>query len=161
MRAVLLLAILLSCAGGLFAQARKAPGRKPPPHLAVERFSRMSPEQRQRMLEKLPPERKAKVEQRLERFNNLPPETKKRLRDEFDRFQQLSPDQQDTVRKTFRVFNELPQERRPAVRRELHRLRLMPQSERQARLTSDEFRSRFNSDEQGMLETLSGLLGPE
>ena len=161
MRFVLIVAMLAWMAGSAFAQPRKAGSRKPPPHLAFEKFNRMSPAQRERMLNKLPPERKAAVEKRLERFNNLPPAAQKRLREEFDQFQQLEPEQQETVRKTYRAFNQLPAERRPEVRRELQRLRRMPATERQTRLSSEEFRNKFNSDEQSMLETLSDLLGPE
>lgn len=161
MRIALVVAMLISMAGNALGQPRKAGPGKPPPHLAFEKFDRMSPAQRERMLKRLPPERKAALEERLKRFNNLPPDAKQRLREEFDQFQRLEPEKQETVRKTYRAFNQLPQERRPEVRREFQRLRRMPASEREARLSSDEFRNRFNSDEQSMLETLSSLLGPE
>jgi hypothetical protein len=164
MRVLVLVAMLTTLAGGVLAQPRKAAPRKPgqpPPHLAIERFNRMSPDERDQMLKRLPPERKAAVEQRLERFNKMSPEAKKRLREEFDQFQQLPPEKQETVRKTFRDFNQLPEERQPEVRRELQRLRRMTADERQSRLNSEEFRDKFNAEEQGMLETLSDLLGPE
>jgi flagellar motor switch protein FliG len=120
----------------------------------------MPPEQRERMLRRLPPERRAAVEERMDRLNNLPPDAKKRLRKEFDHFQQLSEENQETVRKNFRLFNELPKERRPEVRRELNDLRRMSAAERQTRFSSEEFRHKFEPNEQGILETLSGLLGP-
>jgi hypothetical protein len=120
----------------------------------------MSPEQRDRMLSKLPPERKATVERRLERYNNLPPDAKKRLSDEYDQFQKLAPEKQEAVRKMFREFNELPQDRRPQVRRELNQLRRMSAEDRQARLSSEEFRNNFDSNERRLLETLSDALVP-
>jgi hypothetical protein len=163
MRFLILIALLSSCAAALVAQPRQSgagAGKLVPP-FAFERFSRMSPEQRERMLDRLPPDRRAAVKERIQRFNDLPPDAKKRLGAQFDHFRQLPPEQQDVVRKTFREFKELPRERRAEIRRELHKLRRISSPERQARLASEEFRRKFNSGEQNILETLSHLLGVE
>ena len=87
MAPILLIALLLLC-GSADAQSKR-----PMPRGAngmIERLNRMTPEQRQRTLDRLPPERREKVERRLEKFNALPPEVKSRLREEYQEFPETS-----------------------------------------------------------------------
>ena len=135
------------------AQSKRPP--RPPVNGMIERLSHMTPEQRQQALEKLPPERRQRVERRLEEYNALPPEVRNRLRDEYQAFQKLPADRQEAVRRSFRQFQRLPDDRRPMVRRELMRLRQMTPEERAARTESENFRSRFNESERQLLLDLS------
>lgn len=156
-------AALLLLASGALAQGRRQRlgPPEPPPHLLMERLSRTSPEERDRLFAKLPPERRALIEQRLAKYNELPPAAKERLREEYDQFQQLSPEKQEEVRKLFRQFSELPEERRKAVRRELYRLRGMPRHRVLGRMNSEAFRVEFSEAERQMLESLVTLLSKE
>src|SRR4030088_3092757 len=108
------------------AEQRPAGPKKMPGHGpgvgAFERLSKMPPAQRQQVLEKLSPERKARVESRLEEYNNLPPAEKQRLHEQYESFQQLPPEKQDAVRKLYQKFNVLPEERRATVRQEFQQL---------------------------------------
>jgi Protein of unknown function (DUF3106). len=122
---------------------------------AFERLSKMPPAQRQHVLEKLPPERKAKVESRLEEYNNLPPAEKQRLHEQVESFHQLPPEKQDAVRRLFQRFNNLPEERRGTVRQEFQDLRRMSPEDRRARINSDEFRNKFTQNEQHLLDNLA------
>ncbi len=154
--AVLVLAVLAP------AQPRKGmpgPGRRQlAPHIMLDRLSEMSPEQRQRALERLPAPRRRMVEQRLERYNRMPPEERERLKDQYDIFQQLTPENRDAVRRMFRRFSRFPDERRAAMRMELNELRQLDEQERRARIETDDFRSRFSRPEQRLLENLSRIL---
>ncbi len=156
-----LLAIMLF-APGVYGQGKKPVTLRPPRARlnAVDRLSKMPPQQRQRELEKLPPERRAKLEERLEKYDKLPPAQKERLRAQTEVFQNLPPDRQEAVRKSFRRFNTLPEDRRLPVRDELRRLRKMPENERNARMESDDFRNKYSPGEQQILQNLASLVPP-
>ena len=68
--------------------AAQPPPRRPlwPPHdlTMLDRLERMSPEERQRALEKLPPERRQRIEERLRRYESLTPEERERIRRQFE-----------------------------------------------------------------------------
>lgn len=127
----------------LIALAALAPGqvrprREAPPRAVreVERFEQMSPEERRRELDKLPPGRRRLVEERLRRLHSLPPEQRDQLRDRFRRFERLTP------------------ERQAALREELRRLRSLPPAQRRRRL--QELRGRFSPEEREILQEVSG-----
>ena len=96
---------------GLWAQT---PLRVPPRPGAgkqaalIERWTQMSPEQRSRALEKLPPERRQRIEQLLNQYQSLSPEEREQLRFRSEMFNQLPPEKQDVARRLFRQFNQLP-----------------------------------------------------
>src|SRR5215510_4986690 len=85
-------------------------GRLPGP-AAIERFSQMDPAEREKVLEKLPPERRKAVEDRFNRYNSMSPEQKEQVRENYLRFQKLAPEDQDRARKAFRRFNGMPEDR--------------------------------------------------
>jgi hypothetical protein len=159
--AVFVCEILLAACASAQSKPRPPRGRMGPPLPAavmIERLNRMTPEQRQRALDRLPPDRRERVERRLENFNSLPPVVKERLREQYDQFQQLSPERQNAMRRAFRQLNEFPDDRKPVVRRELIRLRRMNPEERTAAIDSEEFRERFNGAERQVLSDLSNSI---
>ncbi|MCS7025115.1 MAG: DUF3106 domain-containing protein [Bryobacteraceae bacterium] len=123
----------------------------------IEKFSQLPVEERRRVLERLPPERRKRVEENLRDYQNLSPQQK----EQWERFQNLPPERQQAARKLFRQMNALAVERKREVRRELARLRRMSSEERQARLKSEDFRAQFNADERKILTELSELFPPE
>ena len=170
----------LLCAAGAFAQPGSRPGFKsgrgmkagrPPgarrPHranpggrlgigpTAIDRWNRMSPEEQQKALDRLPPEQRRRVQQRIDAFNSLPPEERQRLRERYQRFANLPPEKQDMVRQDMRQIQQLAPDRRRAVVREFQQLRNLPEADRRVRMTGDEFRGRFSSEEQRILENLA------
>ena len=130
------------------------------PRTPVDKFNRMTPDDRQKALEKLPPERRKKIEDQLNWYNSLTPQQRVQLRSRLQAFNQLPPEKQNQTRRLFRQFGELPQERQEPVLKEFENLRVMPEAERRARINSDEFRNKYNSHEQKILGDLSGLLSP-
>jgi hypothetical protein len=147
----LLAALLLSPA--LPAQRRQGPGRMTP----LDRLERMTPEERRRVLDKLPPGRRMRIEEQLRRYENLPPEERARLRRRLGRFRSLPPEKQAAARRLFQDFRELPQDRRRAVRWAALELRRMDEPARRARLDSPGFRREFSAAEQGVIERLLHL----
>jgi hypothetical protein len=176
MRNVLLIAGLMALLSGGSVHAQRAPEARPPKRAAqqqrraekanaeeaptpLERWNRLTPEQRQRVLAQMPPERRREFQQKLQQYRSLPPEERQQLRERYQTFSQLPPEQQNHARELFRQFNSLPEDRRPIVRQEYEQLRSMSESERSARLESDAFRSRFNPAEQQMLQDLARTFG--
>ena len=129
------------------------------PRTPVDRFNRMPPEDRQKALEKLPPERRKRLEDQLNQYNHLTPEQRRQERLRYQAFnQQFPPDKQNQARRLFRQFGELPAERQGSLRKEFESLRALPDTERRARINSDEFRSKYDSHEQKILRDLAGLV---
>lgn len=128
---------------------RSAP--RPNPADVLERLSRMSPEQQQRALAGLPPGMQNQIANGLRRLERLPPEQRAEWLVRYRRFQQLSPLQKQEVRNMVLEFRMLPQPRRAAVKRELDVLRHLPEQEREQRLESQQFRSRFSPQERNMI----------
>jgi hypothetical protein len=158
----------------LLAQNREAPpradqgpgprnGRAPKlanPANVVRRLMQMTPEERERFLERLPPERQAQIRQRLEQFQSLPPAEQERRLQLSQMFESLPPATRQLVRRQIQAFNQLPPERRRMVGAAFQRLRRLSPEERQARMESPQFRNRFTLQEQQMLADLSAHLPP-
>ena len=148
-----------------FAQPKKSPNLnqpapRPDAFSVVERFERMTPQQRQRFLGKLPPERKQQFEDRLGRYERMTPEQRQQVREQYELFRGLPKERQDALRRTFRQFNELPAGRRRVLQREYQRLRKLAGEDRRARINGDEFRNRYSLAEQQLLDDLAKLLPP-
>jgi hypothetical protein len=112
---------------------------RPLPGPAIERFLRMPPEERERALSQLPPERRQQIEQRLRRL------------------ERLSPEQREQLERRYDVFQSLPPGRRLLVRAAIQRLRNAPEAQRKAFLESDEAKRRFTVGELQLLRDVSGL----
>ncbi len=123
----------------------------------LDRLEQMTPAQRQRLLEKLPPERRKRLEARLRAYESLPPAERERLRRQFDTFRALTPEQKQNARRLFRRFMELPPGRRQVLRQEARRLGQMPWPRRQARMSSPDFESRYTPEERRILRALAAL----
>lgn len=133
---------------------KKGPGG-PPPDL-VERFSQLSPSERQDALSKLPPERREMMERRLENWANTPPDQRRRLAGSYARFQEMSPEKQQEVRGLFRRFSEtFPPERRPEAQAAIRRLRNADPEERKNILNNRRFGSSFSDEEKKLLEQMA------
>jgi hypothetical protein len=116
---------------------QQQPKMVPLPAPAVERFLQMSPEDRERALSQLAPERRQQMEERLNRLQQLPPEQAQRLQDVYPAFMNLRP------------------VRRQAVRAEIQELRQMRPALRKDRLNSDA--GSFSLEEMSILRQVTGI----
>ena len=126
----------------------------------VEQLRSMSPEDRRKALNRLPPDRRKQLERRLEMYDRMRPEDRERLGRQVDNFQNLSPEKRAEIRRLFNRFNQMPADRQPLVRGELQTLRQMSPEDRAARMNSDEFRNRHTPAEQQWLAEMSRVLPP-
>ena len=122
----------------------------------VDKWNRMTPEERDKALAKLPPGQRDKIQQQLNRYNNLTPQQRRQLQ----KFNQLPPEKQNQARRLFSQYNEFPRARQGVLIQEYENLRAMPEVDRKARLASDEFRGKYDAHEQKFLGGLSDLLSP-
>ncbi|HLY19790.1 MAG TPA: DUF3106 domain-containing protein [Bryobacteraceae bacterium] len=124
----------------------------------IDRWNRMSPEQREKELAKLPPERARLIRQRLRRYNQMNPQEQQALRERYRTFSEMPPAKQEIIRSRLKEFRQLPVERRPIVHHEVEGLRAMPDAQREGRLNSDEFRGRYSQQEQQIIRDLTEYL---
>ncbi len=115
---------------------------------AVQRLMAMTPEDRKKALQKLPPERRKQLEERLRQYERLSATQK-------DKIHGLSPEQQAHLRRLYQRFNNFPAERQGALRTEVQKMQGLSDPERRARMNSDEFRNRYNQREQALLGELA------
>jgi hypothetical protein len=152
---------LLVCDSGAFARrppGARSSGKAPPAQTPIDDFERMSPEQQQRALNRLPPGQRQKLQQRLQRFNQLPAEQQRTLRNLYNRLHQLPANQQESVRKAINRFSEQAPDRQRAMRDELRSLAASPQPDREARMASREFRTSFSRREQAIMRDMLPVL---
>jgi hypothetical protein len=170
MRVNYLLSAVVGCALSLpaVAMAQSGPPPQQPPYgnapraprprpavTPIERWNQMPPEERERELAKLPPERAAQIRQRIERYNQLPPQVRQALNERAQRLNQLPPERQALVRERLKEFRQLPVERRQEVRRSIRHLSSMPDAQRRARLGNPQFQSHFSPQEQQIIRDIS------
>lgn len=127
----------------------------------IEEFQTMSPEQRQKALDRLPPEQRQKLQDRLDQFNQLPPERQRALKNLYNRLHELPPQRQDAVRKSINKFSQQPPERQQAIREELRSMAGMSREERQAHVSSPEFSKKFDKKEQEIVRDMTEVLPPQ
>jgi hypothetical protein len=118
------------------------PGGKPSPAVQrlnenpageLDRFTKMAPEQREKELSKLPPQRRAAFEQRLARY------------------EQMTPEQQEKFKLNLEMMQSLPKDRQNAVRQEIQRILALPGPQRRKVLNGEEFNQKFSPDEQTLI----------
>lgn len=141
---------------------RAAPGRRlANPLNPAQRFLQMTPEERERLMERANPQQRARMRAALARYNSLSPFARERLFRQYQVLKGLPLEQQALISRQFRAFNQLPPERRWPVGQELLRLHRMPPDKRAARLESAGFAARYSPAERQILTDLSLNLPPE
>jgi len=125
------------------------------PAYQFERLISMSPEQRDRVIEKLPPQQQERLRARLDQFDRLPPAQKAWRIDLMNRLFALPPERQQAYTEQVQAFNKLEPRHRRVIADEIRSLWAMPESDRQAKLANEAYRSRFSPEELQILNTIS------
>ena len=126
----------------------------PNPNNPVEVLRRLSPDERERVLEKYPPQQAARIRQQLDAFDRQPEAQKQRQLALADQLRSLPPEQRDLVRKDIDAFNKLDPERRKAVLAAYRRLSNSTPEQRADILARPQFQARFSPDELEILKVL-------
>jgi hypothetical protein len=135
---------------------QKGPGgRLGNPANQFERLIAMPPERREQVIEKLPPAQQERLRARLEKWDKLPAPQKALRLELLNRYASLPAEKQPAYLRQIEAVNNLPPGRQGMVIRELRLLWRMPEDQRQARLSSDDYKGRFSPAELEMLGTIS------
>jgi len=125
------------------------------PGSVAARLFRMSPEEREHALEKLPNEKQREnARALLAWFDGLPKEQQEMQLRRLDRFAQLPPEKRAEARDRLMEFNALPPPRKVLVQRALYRLQEMNDQRRENTMHNPAFEAQFSPDE---LRIISGL----
>jgi phage-related protein len=147
LRSVILLAAMLAGAGLSHAQddpqAKAKLTQKQKQQIkqqlrqgALDQFLALPPQQQQRLLNQMNPQRRKQAEALLQTW------------------QLLSDDERKLLQGRYEALMSLPQERRQAVRKEMQILRLMTPEDRRKRLA--DVKSRFSDEEMKLLADVAG-----
>ena len=149
--------------GGANGAARGGAQAGPPitnPANQAYRLYRLTPEERERALEKLPPQQQQRIQNQLKYFDSLPKDQQEMMLKRLERFDSLSPLEKREFTLNFQALNQLPQPRQQMVRAALRRLQVMNEADRQVLLNSPAFKSRFTPDEIHIIDNLSEVILP-
>lgn len=141
-------------------QAGHFPGagqRADRPVYPLDRWAAMSPAQRDEMMSRMKPERRQNLQERLAHWQSLPEPQKERVRAFFA----LPPDQKRIVREHAEWMKTLPQPRRQAIRHQLQVFEQMSPEARQAELDSPSFTRRFDPVEREQLRKMVSTMPRE
>jgi hypothetical protein len=132
-----------------------------PGDVALQRFLKMTPEERQNAIAQLPPQTQRQILQRLQQYQTMPPQAKERLFTQLELLHSLPPQRQNQVRRSLQQFQTLPEDRKSMIGQEMARLSAMPEEERRARMNSEEFRNIYSPSEQQMMGNMAEVLPPK
>lgn len=139
-------------------QQKQAP--RPDPHPGeqlLERLRQMSPDEREKALENLPPARRQNITNRLNQIEKWPTAAQARERARLERLNGLPQQRQNQVRRSARQFLDLPEDRRRQMTEELRRMAPLPDDERRAYMNTEEFRNRYSPNEQQIMSNLAEI----
>lgn len=124
----------------------------------VEQLSQLTPDQRQKALASLPPARRAQLEESLARYQSMTPAQRQNVAARAEKLQALPPDEQKQVRQSMQAAKQLPDDRQTAIRQELAQVRKLNPQQREARMNSSDFKSKFSPAEQDMVRHMGEVL---
>jgi hypothetical protein len=131
-----------------------------PPSRMLQELDSLSRRERARLLERLPPERRKRLEMRLLRFDQMSPGEKEKLRNRWEKLDRLSPQRQREVSEVWSDWNGTEPERRLALRNAFEDLSNLPAGDRPGRLDSPESLTRFTAWERNLLRRMLEVLVP-
>ena len=131
------------------------------PASVASRLFRMTPEERERVIESLPERARENARRQLAWFDRLPREQQEMQLRRLDRFAQLSPEKRAEVMGMMVEVNHLPPPRAGAIRQALYRLQQMNDQQREKILANPEFQARFSPEELRVIRGLADAwMGP-
>lgn len=124
----------------------------------VERWRRMTPEERERIRERyhrwkeLPPEQRERILERKRRWRELPESERNFLRERREIYRNAWPEEQKVIKRFFQRWRELPPEHRQSMRRKFAQWRGMPASEREEQMMNWSFYRQLSPGEQQVIQ---------
>jgi hypothetical protein len=132
-------------------------GAPRPGEQMLDRLIKMSPEQRDKALQNLEPQRRLNIERRINEIQKLPAGTLNLNLMRLERLNHLPQPRQGQVRRSINQFSALPEDRKAQMSRELQRISALPDEDRRAFMNTEEFRNRYSANEQQIMSNLSEI----
>jgi hypothetical protein len=121
----------------------------------LEKLLEMKPEDRDKFLQNLAPQRRENLQRRLGEIEKMAPARKTRVLTRLEMLNSLAPQKRQQVRRAVQQFEAMPADRKAAIGRELQQMAPMPDEQRREHMNSEEFRNRYSVTEQQMMSNLS------
>jgi hypothetical protein len=121
---------------------------------------KLTPDQRDRALEKVPFQMQQRLRKELAQFDALPKEEQERIIRQTERYNALPAEKQLAFREQLRALAQLEKDRRQQVTAALRRLYNANPAERSSILARPAFRERFSPDELQMITALGEVMLP-
>ena len=120
--------------------------------------SAYTPPAPQRKFSDLSPQEKQKVLENYNRFNKLPPAQREEMRERVATWNRLTPAQKDHIRNdVMPKWKQMPADRRQAIRQRLRVLQNMPEFARNQRLNDPKFTEGMSEEDKATLRDLSHM----
>ncbi len=123
----------------------------------LDRLLKMTPEERERALQNLPPAQRQRLVNQLNAVGKWPTVEQNRARARLERLRSLPPQRQNQVRRSLNLFQQAPEDRQRQMAQELRRMGPMPDDERRAYMNTEEFRNRYSANEQQIMSNLAEI----
>jgi len=123
----------------------------------LDRLLKMTPEEREKALQNLPPAQRQRLVNQLNAVGKWPTVEQNRARARLERLRSLPPQRQNQVRRSLNLFQQAPEDRQRQMAQELRRMGPMPDDERRAYMNTEEFRNRYSANEQQIMSNLSEI----
>jgi hypothetical protein len=127
---------------------------RPVPNAQIQRFLRLTPQEREIAIDKMPVPNQEAIRKRLAVFDALPAEERERQLKLYDSVSKLPKDKQDLVNQRISEFYQLAPDRRLGIRQVYHLLSAKSEAEQRAIIDSPEFKERFTPAEQQIVVDL-------
>jgi hypothetical protein len=124
------------------------------PGPVIQRFLRMTPQEREIAIDKMPVAQQEAIRRNVANFDALPAEERERRLRLFAAVSNLPRDQQDVVNQRIKEFQQLGPERKRAIQIAYFLLSGKTEDERRAIIDSPEFKERFTPTEQQIVTDL-------
>jgi hypothetical protein len=134
--------------------AKAVPVIRPVPGAQLQRFLRLTPQEREIAIDKMPIASQDAIRKRLAAFDSLPAQERERRLKLYDAISKLPKDQQDLVNQRINEFQQLGPDRKLGIQKAYQLLSGKTEPERRAIFDSPEFKERFTPTEQQIVVDL-------
>jgi hypothetical protein len=141
-------------------RAVNPPLRMSNPNALAPRLYQMKPEERERVIEKLPPARQEQLRRNLAYFDSLPKQQQQILIQRAERLASMPPEREREVRQSFQAFQKLEPDRKKMIQGALVRMQNLTDEQRTQLTNSDAFKNRFSPEEQKIIQDLADIMMP-
>jgi hypothetical protein len=130
------------------------------PASPAARLYRATPEERDRVIEKLPAAQQERIRKQLEYFDKLNKDQQQIMIERTERLDAMPPEKRRAFQQQMQRIQRLAPERRQAVAQALRRLQIMSEAQRVMVLNGDQFKTQFSPEEQKIIADLSEVMLP-